>query len=279
MPQFPLRPPEVPTPRSSTTDSMEMLQYTACPQDVPGTVVWEGQYFPFGDIYVQDTDPDGDGKNVYQPFRFPGQFEDAETGLYYNYFRDYDPQLGRYVEADPIGLAGGVNLFLYSGARPIVSYDHYGLVQYTGTVKYFSAGFVGGRGSATVELCGDCIDGWQKCAQFTVKGYGFTMGTLPADYTWSDIYYWDGGPSSADPDFSSFTGKGKIYSMTLAPGLTLNGELVMGSHTINLTGETSGFSQSVDVFPFFGSSKLNSFDDPNNAPYIWPQSCDSCESR
>jgi RHS repeat-associated protein len=41
------------------------------------------------------------------PFRFPGQFEDAETGLYYNRHRHYDPLAGGYVSPDPIGLAGG----------------------------------------------------------------------------------------------------------------------------------------------------------------------------
>jgi RHS repeat-associated protein len=43
---------------------------------------------------------------VYNP-RFPGQYYDSETGLNYNYFRDYDPALGRYIESDPIGLTGG----------------------------------------------------------------------------------------------------------------------------------------------------------------------------
>ena len=40
--------------------------------------------------------------------RFPGPYADVETGLFYNYFRDYDPQTGRYVQSDPIGLTGGV---------------------------------------------------------------------------------------------------------------------------------------------------------------------------
>ena len=39
--------------------------------------------------------------------RYPGQYFDAETGLHQNYFRDYDPRTGRYIEADPIGLVGG----------------------------------------------------------------------------------------------------------------------------------------------------------------------------
>lgn len=69
----------------------------------------------------------GDGSNVYQPFRFPGQYEDPETGLYYNYFRDYDSQLGRYIQADPIGLAGGINVFNYSEVNPVNIVDPLGL--------------------------------------------------------------------------------------------------------------------------------------------------------
>jgi RHS repeat-associated protein len=60
--------------------------------------------------------------------RFPGQYRDAETGLFYNYFRDYDPQTGRYVQSDPIGLAGGINPYLYARANPLRWNDPRGLV-------------------------------------------------------------------------------------------------------------------------------------------------------
>lgn len=60
--------------------------------------------------------------------RFPGQYYMAETGLNQNYFRDYDPAVGRYVESDLIGLAGGVNTYAYVGGNPIAWFDPFGLV-------------------------------------------------------------------------------------------------------------------------------------------------------
>ena len=68
---------------------------------------------------------------VYNP-RFPGQYYDAETGLNYNYFRDYDPATGRYVEGDPIGLTGGsYATYLYVGADPVALVDLFGLTDVT----------------------------------------------------------------------------------------------------------------------------------------------------
>lgn len=51
---------------------------------------------------------------MHQPIRFQGQYFDAETGLHYNRFRYYDPDVGRFISQDPIGLAGGDNLYAYA---------------------------------------------------------------------------------------------------------------------------------------------------------------------
>jgi RHS repeat-associated protein len=56
----------------------------------------------------------------------PGQYRDAETGLFYNTFRDYDPQTGRYVQSDPIGLGGGINPYAYA-IDPLTETDPLGL--------------------------------------------------------------------------------------------------------------------------------------------------------
>ncbi|GAB4373303.1 MAG: hypothetical protein Kow00128_22770 [Deltaproteobacteria bacterium] len=89
--------------------------------DKNGVVVWDVEFDPFGNELA------GGVKSVENNLRFPGQYFDQETGLHYNMFRDYDPKTGRYVESDPIGLAGGMNIYVYASNNPISMYDRYGL--------------------------------------------------------------------------------------------------------------------------------------------------------
>jgi RHS repeat-associated protein len=100
-------------------------------------IVWRANTLPFGESVVSVS-----GRS--QPLEFPGQYRDDETGYSYNYFRDYDASLGRYIQSDPIGLGGGVNTFAYVSGNPVRFEDRWGLVQWEGRVN--SASIVEGVG-------------------------------------------------------------------------------------------------------------------------------------
>ena len=91
-----------------------------------GQKVWQAHYDPFGNATVNE-DVDGDGQTISLNLRFPGQYYDQESGLYYNYFRYYDPATGRYLTSDPIGLDGGLNTYGYAYQNPIRYTDPKGL--------------------------------------------------------------------------------------------------------------------------------------------------------
>lgn len=94
--------------------------------DAAGTAVWRwDQQEPFG-VNVPDENPSGLGAFEF-PMRFPGQYFDKETNLNYNYFREYDPGLGQYTRADPMGVVAGPNLYAYVWQSPLRYYDSFGL--------------------------------------------------------------------------------------------------------------------------------------------------------
>jgi RHS repeat-associated protein len=104
-------------------DGMIHNDHLGTPQkmtDSSGQVVWAADYKPFGEATITVS-------TITNNLRFPGQYYDAETGLNYNYFRDYNPVIGRYVEKDPIGQRGGFNLYRYVGNNPNNRKDPYGL--------------------------------------------------------------------------------------------------------------------------------------------------------
>ncbi|EMF6145249.1 TPA: RHS repeat protein, partial [Escherichia coli] len=86
-----------------------------------GETAWQGEYDEWGNLLGEES-----AQNLQQSLRLPGQQYDEESGLYYNRHRYYDPLQGRYITQDPIGLAGGWNLYKYP-LNPVQRIDPMGL--------------------------------------------------------------------------------------------------------------------------------------------------------
>ncbi|WP_269767097.1 RHS repeat-associated core domain-containing protein [Burkholderia ubonensis] len=96
--------------------------------DESGKVVWLGRYRAWGaEKTVWQAQPER--HEAGNPIRFQGQYHDDETGLHYNRHRYYDPSCGRFISKDPIGLAGGINVFQYA-PNPVSWIDPLGLMGY-----------------------------------------------------------------------------------------------------------------------------------------------------
>jgi RHS repeat-associated protein len=108
--------------------------------DSTGQVVWAADYKPFGETTVTVS-------TITNNLGFPGQYRDAETGPNYNYYRDYNPVIGRYIEADPIGLSGGDNLYSYVADNPVFWVDPLGLFL-TNPNNINCVGYASGAGQA-----------------------------------------------------------------------------------------------------------------------------------
>ena len=96
---------------------------------VSRAVVWSAKHSSFGKASIEV-------ESVTNNLRFPGQYYDAENGLYYNFHRYYDPALGRYTRTDPSGLNAGLNLYAYVDENPINWMDSNGLEK-TNSEKLF----------------------------------------------------------------------------------------------------------------------------------------------
>jgi len=99
-------------------ESRQQTHYSHCDQigipremtDKDGNLVWFGNYTGWGRLKEETKVTD----SAYQPFRLQNQYADRETGLHYNFFRYYEPDAGRFVNQDPIGLWGGENPYAFA---------------------------------------------------------------------------------------------------------------------------------------------------------------------
>jgi RHS repeat-associated protein len=132
-------------PLADTPDHLNTPRLIA---DSAGTTVWRwDQGEPFGNDVPNDN-PSGAGAFDF-PLRFPGQYADRETNLAYNWMRDYDSAIGRYVESDPMGLMAGLNTYNYVRGNPLFNVDPTGLAGARG------GGSRGGYDDGTGDLLTD----------------------------------------------------------------------------------------------------------------------------
>ena len=149
-----------------------------------GAPVWAWNRDPFG-----NGQPSASGAFV-NNLRFPGQYYDAETGLFHNNARDYDSTTGRYIQSDPIGLRGGMNIYAYVGGNPISYSDPSG----------FNALLLGWEGAEG----GFAIGGpWGAAIGGTI---GIVGGIFVGDQLWNILF--SKPPSDAhDPEGAKAPGK------------------------------------------------------------------------
>ena len=167
-------------------------------------IVERYQYSPFGitTIYNADKTQEFDESQYGNPYMFTGRRFDPETGLYYYRMRYYSPDLGRFLQPDPIGYADGMNIYAYVHNNPLNFIDPWGLDSYLasrplgGDSKYFSHNYIAvnadyiGDPDATIYSYGK--NAKSKVGRVDINTTGFSKGTHQ-----TDIKHWNSlGPKS-----------------------------------------------------------------------------------
>jgi RHS repeat-associated protein len=177
-----------------------------------GTTVWRwDQQEPFG-VNVPDENPSGLG--VFElPLRLPGQYFDKETNLHYNYFRDYDPNIGKYVESDPIGLKGGLNTYAYVRDSPLRFVDPRGLVGWTGAIGGGGGHYGLGGAIYLFDFISDCACNKRVRVKGFISVVGAGLSLVDPSVVVVQLHLKDG---NACPDGSAFNGPVTMASVGAA---------------------------------------------------------------
>jgi RHS repeat-associated protein len=181
-----------------------------------GAVAWSAAYDAWGNASITKN-------TINSNLRLAGQYFDAETGLHYNFRRYYDPSISRYITTDPIGLAGGANLYLYVDANPVNYVDPTGECGLAGAAAGAAIG--GGLPILYDLINGKCVD-WENaligagigavagavCVPPWAKGLRF--GKVKPSATKSGRLFWSGqGSREAAEAFAKANGA-KTLEMT-----------------------------------------------------------------
>jgi RHS repeat-associated protein len=143
--------------------------------NISGSTVWSTTYQPYGTTGTVTG-------SITQNLRLPGQNTDAETGFSYNLNRDYMPNLGRYLETDPVGLLGGLNTYSYAVGNPVTLVDPSGLwtinigIQGTFIVPFYGEVGVAGGGFTGVVFDGTSLNVYYGPGAGAGAGAGGSLG-------------------------------------------------------------------------------------------------------
>jgi len=186
-----------------------------------GDARWKWLSEPFGSTAAESVP--NSLETLVVNLRLPGQYFDKESGLHYNYFRDYDATSGRYVQSDPIGLGGGINTFSYVANRPLRSIDPNGLNPVAGGEAGFIAGsifcgpacgFVGAVGGAGLgawigwEFAGPAVSRLTRQGPVLLPPPASAAGAPMCSPSWNDGNSYVQPPADAkDPNGAKAPGK------------------------------------------------------------------------
>ncbi len=223
-----------------------------------GTWILNQRFTPYGLLLAKDSS--GAGPRI--PYQWAGREYDKETGWYYNRARYYDPAQRRFVQEDPAGYEGGVNLYGYVSGQPLEARDPSGLsMNYDAThpVSYdgrnMEVGGFGGGGSAGLIAWGegewDAFEARQQANQHTEMvvtyadghTYTCTVGSCPS---WVATAQAQQGPG--DPSQSGFvTFEGRSYTIAGEYGMTIAFGTYQTSHGEFGTYYRVGFDAGVGI--------------------------------
>ncbi len=190
-------------------------------------IAWKAVYTPFGEAVPSI-------QTVENPFRFPGQYYDQETGLHYNYFRYYDPTTGRYVTPDPIGLEGGTNLWPYVANNPGNYIDPSGLWGFGAIVSGSAEGGIVVAGAGATGSAGGGIF-WGGSSGTTLGGFA-SFGAFAGGPGW--------GVSSAPSPCGGTTVAGGAYA-----GIGRGAFLTNATNASQLSGPFDTYSFNLGIGP------------------------------
>ncbi|WP_166897107.1 RHS repeat-associated core domain-containing protein [Massilia sp. CCM 8734] len=170
--------------------------------DRSGKIVWAADYDAFGRASITTPVATAANPTITSHLRLPGQREDVETALYHNNFRDYDPRIGRYIQSDPIGIAGGINTYAYVLGSPTTLIDPSGLICVSDAVKDGIGGAAGAATAAAINTRNPYAAGAFGALGFGAgyfggsKGAGFATGFAsgamsggPGTFSWGGAWF------------------------------------------------------------------------------------------